>query len=272
MPSGQPFLDSLLDTILRWAVRRGLSGMPSPTPRTAVILAAGTGSRLRPLTDDRPKALMPIGSETVLGRAVRLLSEHGVEKIVVATGYFDDAVVRALADLPLEVAFCKNDRFATTQNSVSLALCRAAIGTEAFFKLDGDVVFQGEVLVRLDRSSAALAVAVDATRRADAEAMKVRVGVGRRITALGKQIELEQAAGESIGIERIAAEAVGPLFDALDARIAAGRVDLYYEDVYSELVEQGVMAAEAVEVGDLPWTEIDTPEDLERARSLLGPS
>ena len=60
--------------------------------KTAVLLVAGIGSRLRPLTDDRPKALVDIGGETILGRAVRLLGEHGVERLVLATGYREDAV------------------------------------------------------------------------------------------------------------------------------------------------------------------------------------
>ena len=65
--------------------------------RTAVLLVAGIGSRLRPLTDDRPKALMDIGGETILGRALRILGQHGVERIVLATGYREDAVRAALA-------------------------------------------------------------------------------------------------------------------------------------------------------------------------------
>lgn len=240
------------------------------TTRVAVLLVAGIGSRLRPLTDDRPKALVDLGAETVLGRAVRLLRAHGVEKLVLATGYREDAVRAALAGSGLELALCRNDRYDSTQNSVSLALCRAAVGREAFFKLDGDVVFRPELLARLEQSPAPLAVAVDGTRRADEEAMKVCLGAGRAITRFGKGIALADAAGESIGIERVGADAVQPLFDALDACMANGRRQLYYEDVYSELLAQGVLSAEAIEVGDLPWTEIDTLEDLERARALLA--
>lgn len=224
---------------------------------------------MRPLTDDRPKALVPLADETVLGRAVRLLVDHGVRRLVLATGYREDAVRAALAELPIEVLYCRNDRYDSTQNSVSLALCREAVGERAFFKLDGDVVFQSEVLARLEKSAADLAVAVDGTRRADAEAMKIRLAGGRAIAAFGKQIDLAEAAGESIGIERVGAAAVKPLFDALAQSIERGRIDLYYEDVYSELIGDGRLAAEAVEVGDLPWTEIDTPEDLERARALV---
>ena len=243
------------------------------TTRVAVLLVAGIGSRLRPLTDDRPKALVSIGCETVLSRAVRLLVAHGVERLVLATGYREDAVRAALAGAPQSVTLCKNERYDSTQNSVSLALCRDALADEAFFKLDGDVVFQPEVLERLDRSSAALAVAVDGSRPPDDEAMKVRLADGRAISAFGKSIATRDAAGESIGIERVASRAVRPLFDALARSLDdAERAALYYEDVYSELLASGAIDAEAVEVGDLPWTEIDTPEDLERARALVGRS
>ena len=235
----------------------------------AVVLVAGVGSRLRPITDDRPKALVDIGGETILGRTVRLLADYGVRKIVLATGYREDAVRRAMQDAPLAVEYCRNPAFDRTQNSVSLALCRQALGSDAFFKLDGDVVFQRQVLERLDASSSELAVAVDAGRVVDAEAMKVTVR-GADILAFGKGIDLAASAGESIGIERIAAEASTTLFDALEAAVARGETGLYYEDVYSRLIDQGKLRAGVVPVADLPWTEVDDFADLARARELVG--
>jgi len=237
----------------------------------AVILVAGIGSRLRPITDDRPKALVDLGGETILGRTVRLLASYGVRKVVLATGYREDAVRAAMHDAPILVEYCRNPEFDRTQNSVSLALCRDALGTDAFFKLDGDVVFQRQVLERLDASSAELAVAVDAGRMLDAEAMKVTLsGAGAaRIAAFGKGIELSQSAGESIGIERISNRFSTRLFAALTATIDGGETGLYYEDVYSRLIAAGSLDAEAVAVADLPWTEVDDFSDLERARELV---
>ncbi|HTA88482.1 MAG TPA: phosphocholine cytidylyltransferase family protein [Polyangiaceae bacterium] len=235
----------------------------------AVILVAGIGSRLRPITDDRPKALVDLGGETILGRAVRLLAEYGVRKLVLATGYREDAVKAAMQGAPLTVEYCKNPEFDSTQNSVSLALCRGRVGSDAFFKLDGDVVFQRQVLERLDAPSAELAVAVDAGRTLDAEAMKVTVEAGR-ITAFGKSIALSASAGESIGIERLSGFASAKVFDALERTIAGGEKGLYYEDVYSRLIAQGVLDAELVGVHDLPWTEVDDFADLARARELVG--
>ncbi|HEY6558168.1 MAG TPA: phosphocholine cytidylyltransferase family protein [Polyangiaceae bacterium] len=237
---------------------------------TAAILVAGVGSRLRPLTDDRPKALMDVGGETILARALRILSDRGVSRVVLATGYREDALRLALRESPVELEFVPNQDYATTQNSVSLALCAEALSGRAFFKLDGDVVFQPEVLERLDGCEAALAVAVDRTRSTDAEAMKFTLsGDSKKITAFGKGIPLAQSCGESIGIERVSAEAGAPLFAALEAHRARGSLSLYYEDVYSELISRGQLDARAVDVGDLPWTEVDDMADLERARELI---
>ncbi|MEI9950931.1 MAG: phosphocholine cytidylyltransferase family protein [Pseudomonadota bacterium] len=239
----------------------------------AVILVAGIGSRLRPMTDDRPKALVDLGGETILGRTVRLLASYGVRKIVLATGYREDAVKAAMQAAPptLVVEYCRNPEFDRTQNSVSLALCRDALGSDAFFKLDGDVVFQRQVLERLDASSAELAVAVDSGRTLDAEAMKVTLSRpgALQISAFGKAIALAQSAGESIGIERISRSFSAPLFAALNSAIEGGETGLYYEDVYSRLIAARALEAEAVAVADLPWTEVDDFSDLERARALV---
>lgn len=237
----------------------------------AVILVAGLGSRLAPLTDDRPKALVDVGGETILHRAVRLLRAHGVRRLVLATGYRQDAIERIVPELGLPVELVPNPAYASTQNSVSLALCDRAVGGADFFKLDGDVVFQPEVLSRLEGAGAPLAVAVDSHRKVDAEAMKVRAA-GTRITAFGKGISLAESAGESIGIERIAASAAPILFERLRDAMSRGVVDRYYEDHYGDLIAEGRLTADAVEVGDLPWTEVDDPKDLAFARELVGAS
>jgi len=194
--------------------------------RTAVVLAAGVGSRLRPLTDDKPKALVQVSGSTILRRAVDALSAHGVRRLVVATGYREDAIERALADSDLEILCRRNPEYDRTQNSVSLGLCRDALAGGAFFKLDGDLLFDPVILQRLDESEAELAAAVDSGAALDAEAMKVRFLVDGSIAEFGKGIPLAEARGESIGIERIAARAGERLFGALEVARRAGEVGL----------------------------------------------
>lgn len=238
------------------------------TTRTAVVLAAGIGSRLRPLTDDKPKALVEVSGATILARAVKALSDYGVRKLVVATGYREEAIERALAASDLEVVYRRNPDYDATQNSVSLCLCRDALVGSAFFKLDGDLVFDPRILEHVDESPAELSVAVDCGARLDPEAMKVRLAEDGYIAAFGKGIPLAEAAGESIGIERVGEAASAALFAALEAARNAGETGLYYEDVYGRLIERGLRAS-AVDVSGRSWCEIDAPEDLERAVRLF---
>jgi choline kinase len=235
---------------------------------TAVILAAGVGERLRPLTEDRPKALVEVAGRTIIDRTIDSLLAYGVRRVIVATGYREDALRNALRGVPCEVEFCPNPDFATTQNMVSLALCASAVGESGFFKLDGDVIFPAEFLARLDASSAPLAVAVDSSRDLDDEAMKVSLESGR-IAHFGKDLNVADAFAETVGIERVAPETVRPLFDGCAAARREGRTDVYYEAVYDELLGPRVWA-EAVDVQGLPWTEVDDRADLAVAEGLFA--
>lgn len=236
--------------------------------RTAVVLVAGVGSRLRPLTDEKPKALVEVSGKAILARAVGALSAHGVRTLVLATGYRHESLERAMAGSKLELVYRRNPEYERTQNSVSLALCRDVLEGSAFFKLDGDLLFDPAILEHLDASDAPLSVAVDRGVALDPEAMKVQIASDGCITAFGKEIPVARAQGESIGIERVTADASRRVFAGLEAAIRAGETGLYYEDVYSRLVQAGLRAA-AVDISGCPWCEVDAPEDLRRAAELF---
>jgi len=242
----------------------------------AVILAAGVGSRLAPHTDDRPKALVEVAGASLLARLARQLRAVGVEELIVATGHAEHAVVRALAAIPMRSTICNNPGFAHTQNVASLHACAAAIlsgGARETWKLDGDLWLDDRVITRLAAlplPEDALLCAVDRRSDLGAEEMKVRIE-GERIVAFGKHLDPATAHGESMGIERLGSRAVSSIVDAVSRAVTVGETHLYYEDVYHRILQRHGDAsprALAVSSGDLPWTEIDTPEDLARAGRL----
>lgn len=237
---------------------------------TAVLLVAGIGSRLRPLTDNVPKALVPVGEMSIVERAVTVLKQFGVKRFVFATGYRKEAVESAVAHWGIDAVFCPNERYDRTQNSISLLDCQRVLRGTSFFKLDGDVLFDPKIIERLSASRAELAVAVDGKRALDEEAMKVKLGENKRILRFGKALRVAEAQGESIGIERLSASVGEAVFDGIAELEREGIVDRYYEDVYATLIERNTITAEAIEVGDLPWTEVDNPEDLAKARELFS--
>lgn len=238
------------------------------SPTTAIILAAGVGSRLRPFTERAPKCLVTVGGETLLARMVRLLAADGASELVVATGHLDAMVREALRGVALPVRFAHCPDHATTQNVVSLhrALALVAPGRDVV-KLDGDVVFDGELLARLRGAAGDAAALVDDGAAPPAEAMKVAVA-GGAITRFGKGLDARAAAGESIGVERFAAGSVPALTAAIARAVEGGRTDVYYEDVYNDLLAAGLAMA-PVSTAGARWHEIDDADDLARARATF---
>jgi len=238
--------------------------------RTAVLLVAGTGSRLRPLTNDIPKALVSLGAETILHRMLRQLQQHGITRFVFATGYCEQAVRSATAALAAETVFCRNDDYESTQNSISLGRCASALRGESFVKLDGDLVVEDEILERVLSDMSAMTVAVDSSRHLDQESMKAEIDADGYIRDFGKTMPVARAKAESIGIERLDAACGEVVLSRIADLLQRGITNKYYEDVYAELIGEGLLAPQGLDIAPLAWSEVDTREDLELARALAA--
>jgi choline kinase len=219
-----------------------------------------------PLTADRPKALVEVGGRSLLARMVEACAAAGMTEVIIVTGYKHAAIDAALPGLALPAVTVFNDAFDTRGNAWSLYVARDAIGGRDFVKLDGDVLLDTEILSTLLANPAASAIVLDDRAALDDEAMKARVSNGR-VEALGKWLSIDESAGESIGIEKIAAADAPALFAAIEAVVADAPM-AYYEDVYHWLVERGWNLG-AAGVGAHRWTEIDDRDDLARAERLV---
>jgi choline kinase len=238
-----------------------------------VLLAAGRGTRLRPLTDTRPKCLLEAGGSPLLFRMVDLLAGRGLTRITVVDGYRGDMVRSALHARYPEgwFRFVRNDDWESTNNAYSLLLARFE-AAEPMLLLDSDLVFAPEVLDRLLGDPRPNRLALRTRGALGDEEMKVRLAPGGRVADLGKALPLSEAAGESMGLEVFSAGFTEKLFITLARRVEAGTgCNEFYETAFVELIRGGE-AVYPVDLGDLPCLEIDTPEDLDLADRTFGSS
>lgn len=239
-----------------------------------VILAAGIGSRLRPYTDDRPKALIAVGprGETVLERLAVQCAAVGMSELLLVTGHCADAVERFIAgrELALPVRTVFNPDYATMNNGQSLYVAREAIGGASIVKFDGDLVLHPGILPRLAQGTRRSTILLDDEKVLVDEDLKAQVDPATGlVTALGKWLP-NTSSGVSIGIERIDAADLDVVFDALHRMIHVdGHGDRYYEDAYHTIVGRGLELGYAT-TGGLPWIEIDTEGELALGRAMAA--
>jgi choline kinase len=237
-----------------------------------IVLAAGGGTRLRPLTDTLPKTLLPVdGDRSILELAVENLAAVEVTDIVVVSGHaahaIDDVAPRLAARYGVELEVRFNDRFDTANNAYSLWTVRDRFDAGAVL-VNGDTVHPVSVEERLldARGAAPLLLAVDRVKELGAEEMKVTLSDAGLVRRISKQLDPASACGEYIGVSLLEPEVARPLTDALQRTFDAdpGR---WYEDAYQDHIDVGGEVA-AVAIGAVAWGEVDDHADLARIRSL----
>lgn len=238
-----------------------------------IVLAAGGGKRLVPLTDELPKTLLEVTEDgrSILELAIANLQTVGITEITVVSGHAAHAIeaaapgLEARYDVTLTRRF--NDRYATWNNAYSLWVVRDVFSRGAVL-VNGDTVHPVDVERRLlaARGSAPVLIAVDDDRSLGDEQMKVHLD-GGRLTRITKTLDPATADGEYIGVTLIEAEAGEALADSLEATFKRDP-DLYYEDGYQEHADRGG-EIRAVPIGArVAWVEVDDHADLARARAI----
>jgi choline kinase len=236
-----------------------------------LVLAAGPGRRLQPLTASLPKALLPLADgRTILDLALGNLRAVGLEDVVVVTGFAAERVEERASDLErtygvrLELVF--NERAEEWNNAYSLWLAREA-WREGALLVNGDTVHPVSVEeALLEARGPDVLLAVDREKPLGAEEMKVLLSDDGRVERISKEVDHATANGEYIGLALIEPSAADSLTAALEA---TWRRDpsLYYEDGFQELVDRGG-DVRVVPIGRVDWVEVDDHDDLARAREI----
>jgi choline kinase len=239
----------------------------------AIILSAGQGKRLRPLTADIPKCLLPVrGNETVLEVQLRALAACGIDEAIVYVGFgaslVEDMVAR---DCPpgIRVRTVFNPFFAVSDNLATCWLASEHMQDE-FIILNGDTLFEPAVLRRLLASrEAPLTLVINEKTEYDDDDMKVSLTDGSRLVAVGKTLDPRIIDGESIGLMLFREPGGRQFREVIDAAIREpDAVKRWYLSVINEMAQTTPVST--VAITGLWWGELDSPEDLAQVRSALG--
>jgi len=235
----------------------------------AIILSAGQGSRLLPLTADRPKCLIEFSGRSLLAWQVEMLWAGGVRAIDVVTGFMTEMVEAELDRLArpgLTLTARFNPFYKVADNLGSCWIAREAMAGD-FLILNGDTLVSGEIVSRVQQPSKwPIAVTVDVKSAYDSDDMKVSRD-GDRLCAIGKTLSALETNAESIGFLAFRGEGAGLFRDTVEAwmRTPAG-VENWYLKVIDALAPTGKVGTVSIEGMD--WGEVDFLNDIEAATRL----
>lgn len=248
-----------------------------------IILAAGEGARLRPLTSDRPKCLIELGGETILDRTLRVARQCGIDQVVAVAGHRADR----LADHDVEVVV--NHDYATTNMALSLYCAEAYFG-DGFILSYGDIAYSERVLRALLEDDAPVSVSVDRDWRsywelrfddplADAESLRIRPNGD--IDSIGqRETDIDRIEAQYMGLVAFRGSGVSALRDAYVVAREADRNGLapfqgprslerlFMTDLLQGMIDLGQpLHAVPIRGG---WVEIDSLRDLDVAEELVA--
>ncbi len=231
----------------------------------ALILAAGIGSRLRPLTDECPKSLVKVNGKAILIKQIENLKENGINDITIISGYKAEILEKEVhASFPEINIICSED-YLNTNNMYSAYLASEKLYGQAFLMMNADVFYDSSVIKKLLDSEADNAIVTDIGRYME-ESMKVIEKNGRLIQ-ISKAISKEDALGCSIDVYKFSKEGGIKFFDKCKEFIEVKKeLKLWSEVALNDILNE-------IEFKACPligrWYEIDNHEDLAAAQELF---
>lgn len=259
-----------------------LSSTSAPATRgtiRAVLLAAGVGDRLRPFTDHHPKCLVEVGHRTLLAHHLDLLSRiPEISDLVIVVGYLEDQIRDAVAawkqqtGSDFSIGFEVNPEF-RKGSILSLHTARGHLVDSDTVIMDADVLYPRELMERLVRAPHDNCFLIDESCVPTGEEMMVCVKEGRALHIARSREPSTQTgwdlAGEGVGFFRLSRHCSVRLVEIMDAMIADGLDRVEYEAALDRFMKEKV--AGYVPCGDLPWTEINFAEDVDKAVNEVFP-
>ncbi|MDQ7780948.1 MAG: phosphocholine cytidylyltransferase family protein [Planctomycetota bacterium] len=236
----------------------------------AILLAAGVGRRLKPITDTTPKCLIEIGGKTLLERHFEAFRHCGIRLVTIVLGHLAGQVrakAETLASATLACEFVMNDRY-ELGSILSLHAASRSLADGAIV-MDADVLYPAKLLKRLVDSGKVSCFLMDSRAKAGGEEMMIAARAGRVLRITRRPGEGWEQLGEGVGFLKIGRQHAPVLEKLLQRFVDEDRLKCEYEDAIDEFLKSCEAGFE--DVSDLPWTEIDFPEDIAKAEREVLP-
>lgn len=226
----------------------------------AIILAAGQGTRMASYSNASPKSLLEFKGEALLSRQLRSFSDAGIKDFIIVGGYMFDKMVEFVKTRSHHIHLLTNPFYTVTNSIASLWFAREYLDGDVFIT-NGDTYFQKEIFTKLLENESEYVFGVDGGKRSDAD---YRVTLcENEILDMGKDIPDNDVMAEYIGIALIRWKGV-PLFrDLLEKAINAGNFNLWWEDLFVELMAKSQKISYVDVTGDF-WFEVDEAKDYRK--------
>ena len=235
---------------------------------TALLLAAGMGSRLFPLTQKSPKCLTLVSGKPILERLVNSLKKKGFKRLVIVTGYLENHIREFLGTKSgnMVIEYIYSPLYKTTNNIYSLWMARNIIN-EPFMLIESDLVFDSS---QLDNMIFPDRIAV-ARMQPWMNGTTVTINQDQLVKNYqnGTTTHLNEDRYKTVNIYSFSLSTWHAIVKILNHHIAGGIVNSYYETVFGDMVADGSLSLKAVPFDNKLWYEIDTIEDLEEAEKLF---
>jgi len=237
---------------------------------TALLLAAGTGSRLMPLTSNSPKCLTLVNEQSILERLVINLKKQGFKRLVVITGYLENCIKEFLTANSgnLTIEFVYSPLYKTTNNIYSLWMARNIIN-EPFMLFEADLIFDVSLLDNMiypDRIAISNILPwMNGTT--------VTIDSSQQVKSFYKNTTPNNVGDvkyKTVNIYSFSLSSWHAIVERLNRHIEANNVNGYYETVIGEMMEDNRLSLKAVDFDNKYWYEVDTLEDLKEAEKLFS--
>ena len=239
----------------------------------AIILAAGKNIRLKSITDS-PKSLLKIGNYCFLDRIVILCEQYAIRQMVIVVGYKAEEIEKYIKEKgeifgDILVKTIYNPDYVSKNNIFSFWLAHREMN-KPFILFNSDVLFHEGILELLLKNNVPSALMIDEKKALGQEDMKVIMDK-RLIRDIRKNINPSLASGEYIGLAKfLDRRTVNNMLSKCKLLVDLGRTDVFYEEAF-RLLSIEEPSIYGVSTNGLPWIEVDTPEDYEKAREEVYP-